>query len=41
MYLNVNNIKDQKKIVALPEGPFSLPYIKGSKLERTILEYGE
>lgn len=35
----VRNLEENEKIVALPEGPFSLPYIKGSKMEKTILEY--
>jgi len=32
--------KDQRAL-ALPEGPFSLPYVRGSKLETRIKKYGE
>jgi nickel-dependent lactate racemase len=37
----VESLEGDERVLALPEGPFSLPYIKGSELERTILEYGE
>jgi len=37
----VSNMVEEQRLLILPEGPFSLPYVKGSELESKISKYRE